>query len=182
MGVKISMLLRPRSRNRCPMPPDPDAAVPKARPLCGHCRRAAAGWLAWHTCCPAAAAPPPPLRPAAAHPLALLMVIVSSSREQSCTICCPFSCWSCACRCCRWRCCTHQHSRIVAGALTHARPSRRTNLLNLHIDKPFINNCMMVFGTLASQPVRACALLTCLRAVRAAAAAAHTPVGTPTSP
>ena len=40
-----------------------------AVPLCGHCRRAAAGR---HACCPVA--PPPPLRPAAARPLALLML------------------------------------------------------------------------------------------------------------
>ena len=43
----------------------------------------------------------------------------------------------------------------------------RSALLNLHVDKPLINNCTMGFDT---QPVRACALITRVRAMRAASA------------
>ena len=56
-----------------------------------------------------------------------------------------------------YRRCAHPRAPIAPGLA----------LLNLHINKPFINNSTMGFDT---QPVRACALVTLERPTRAAAA------------
>ena len=69
------------------------------------------------------------------------------------------------------------HAACIAAPISTAAsppvrsPTRahraRSALLNLHIDKPLINNCTVVFDAL---PVRACALIARVRAMRAASA------------